>query len=307
MSLMSPPHPRRRTPARRTPKLLVSLLVIVGAVTALSGVAAGAEQTDTTRTVNGPTGQTLTVTPADGLALTGASVKVTGTGYDPTIGVYLALCVDNGVGVSPGPCVGGASMAGGAGASFWISSNPPSYAVGLTTPFTAEGAFDLTLSLSSGDEFVDCFDPQVRCVVATRADHTNPGVHSADVTVPVSFVGQAPIVDDPPVDPPVDDTDDTVVPPAPDEETPANPIAMAVPTTIVPAPVVETGTLTSAVPVTTDPSNPPAAKALAFTGSSSWWLTAMALALMASGWVLTRIARPAAVTQLYAQTKGRSR
>jgi hypothetical protein len=194
-------------------------------------------------------------------------------------------------------------MAGGAGGSFWISSNPPSYAVGLTTPFTADGAFDLTLSLSSGDESVDCLDPQVRCVVATRADHTNPGVHSADVTVPVSFVGQAPIVDDPPVD----DTDDTVVPPAADDETPGNPTATTVPTTIDTVPIVKADTLTSATPVTADPSNAPRAQALAFTGTSSWWLTALALALMASGWVLTRIARPATVAPFSAQTKGRSR
>ena len=44
-------------------------------------------------TVRTPTGLVLTVTPTTALDPAGATVTVTGRGYDRTVGIYVALCV----------------------------------------------------------------------------------------------------------------------------------------------------------------------------------------------------------------------
>lgn len=159
------------------------------------------------RSVTGPTGQTLTVTPVDGLDPNGQIVQVTGAGYDESIGIYVGLCVDRGPNLAPSPCLGGVDMSGGSGASVWISSNPPPYGLGVARPFDAGGSFSATVNISAvdtddqGNVIADCFDPDTRCVVASRADHTNPGVLSADVKVPVYFAGQTVPDDDATVQP----------------------------------------------------------------------------------------------------------
>ncbi|MFC4503323.1 MULTISPECIES: immunoglobulin I-set domain protein [Streptomyces] len=144
-----------------------------------------------TRTVTGPEGQRLTVTPVNGLATEGQTLKVTGTGYDTDKGVYVALCVDNGDGELPTPCVGGVDMTGGSHSSAWISSNPPDYGEELATPYGDGGSFAVELTVDAKDEFTDCFE--ATCVLATRADHTLSGDRSQDVKVPVGFVGQDPV------------------------------------------------------------------------------------------------------------------
>src|SRR5690606_24310968 len=126
------------------------------------GSAAAQEDPAGSRTRTGPTGQTLTVTPADGLDPAGAAVTVTGDGYDDAIGIYVGLCVDQGPDAAPSPCVGGVDMTGGAGSSVWVSSNPPPYAVGLTTPYGPGGTFSVDLAVRSADEHVDCFAEGVR-------------------------------------------------------------------------------------------------------------------------------------------------
>jgi hypothetical protein len=151
---------------------------------------------DGERTVTGPTGQTLTVRPARGLDPDEAVVSVTGAGYDRSVGIYLAFCVDQGAAVAPSPCFGGADQSGNSLSSVWISDNPPPYAVGLTEPFGPGGSFtfDITFAAVATDDegttIFDCLDGQTRCVVATRADHTAPSNRSADVKVPVTFEGQ---------------------------------------------------------------------------------------------------------------------
>src|SRR5690606_18848051 len=109
-----------------------------------------------TGTATGPTGQQLTVAPSRDLDPDGATVRVTGSGYDETIGVYLALCVDQGAGVAPSPCLGGVTMEGSA-LSAWISSDPPDYATDLVTPFGPGGTFDVELTLVARDDVVDCY------------------------------------------------------------------------------------------------------------------------------------------------------
>lgn len=148
-----------------------------------------------TKTVTGPGGQKLTVTPVNDLATENQTLKVTGSGYDEKKGVYVALCVDNGAGELPTPCVGGVDMTGGSHSSAWISSNPPDYGQDLATPYGKGGSFEVELTVDAKDEFTDCL--KSTCVLATRADHTLSGDRSQDVKVPVGFTGQAPVDTDP--------------------------------------------------------------------------------------------------------------
>ncbi|WP_433792603.1 hypothetical protein [Actinoplanes sp. CA-252034] len=127
----------------------------------------------------------LTASKTKGIARSGETITVTGRGYDTTKGIYVAFCLDNGPGVMPSPCGGGADMSGGSGASVWISSNPPSYAEGLTTPYGEGGSFRVSLKVSQMIGDVDC---AVRgCAVVTRNDHTRTSDRSQDVRIPVRF------------------------------------------------------------------------------------------------------------------------
>ncbi|NDL57782.1 hypothetical protein F7O44_11915 [Phytoactinopolyspora sp. XMNu-373] len=130
-----------------------------------------------------------------GLDPEGETITVSGSGFDLSKGIYVALCVDNGAGQAPTPCLGGVDMEGSSGSSAWISSNPPSYGEGLAEPFDevgGQGSFSVQLTVAASDEFTDCLDPSVApngCVVGTRADHTRTGDRSADVRIPVTFGG----------------------------------------------------------------------------------------------------------------------
>jgi len=149
------------------------------------------------RSADGSQGQRLTVTPADDLPVEGATVRAVGSGFDPAVGIYVALCVDQGAGVAPSPCVGGVDMAGAGSSSAWVSSNPPDYAGDLSSRFGPGGSFDVTLTIDAADEFVDCLAEGTRCVVATRADHTAGSNRSADLRVPVTFRGQTQMAPEP--------------------------------------------------------------------------------------------------------------
>ncbi|QFQ95454.1 immunoglobulin I-set domain protein [Streptomyces phaeolivaceus] len=144
-----------------------------------------------TKTVTGSDGQKLTVTPVNNLATEKQTLKVTGSGYDEDKGIYVALCVDNGAGELPTPCIGGVDMSGESHSSAWISSNPPDYGEELATPYEDGGKFEVELTIDAEDEYTDCF--KATCVLATRADHTLSGDRSQDVKVPVAFVGQDPV------------------------------------------------------------------------------------------------------------------
>jgi hypothetical protein len=127
----------------------------------------------------------LTASKTKGLDRAGQTVTVTGRGYDTAKGIYVAFCLDNGPGVMPSPCGGGADVSGGSGASAWISSNPPSYAEGLTTPYGKGGSFKVSIRVSQMIGDVDCV---VRgCAIVTRNDHTRTGDRSQDVRIPVRF------------------------------------------------------------------------------------------------------------------------
>ncbi|MFV2109508.1 hypothetical protein [Micromonospora sp. LOL_015] len=142
---------------------------------------------DTSATGSG--GQQLTVSDSTGISRSGATVTVTGTGYDTNKGIYVGFCVDNGEGALPTPCGGGVDTSGGSGSSHWISSNPPSYGEGLAVPYGEDGSFQVRIPLTRRIGDVDC---TVRtCSVVTRADHTRTSDRSQDVRVPISFAAAA--------------------------------------------------------------------------------------------------------------------
>lgn len=128
----------------------------------------------------------VTAEPTDGLPPDGAVVTVTGTGFDTSAGIYVAVCVDNGPGVKPSPCIGGADTEGVGGAT-WISDNPPTYAEGLTVPYGPGGSFEVELPVPMTDEVtgVDC--REVACAVTVRYDHLRADDRGADHVIPVTF------------------------------------------------------------------------------------------------------------------------
>lgn len=188
-----------RTSARRS----ATLVVLAGlALAALLGTAhpASARSGDpkvapsTARSADGRTAtdgvRTLTVSQVSGLAPAGQTVRVTGHGYDTNKGIYVALCAVPPKDVLPSPCGGGVDMEGQAGASQWISSNPPSYGVGLAKPYGPGGSFDTTFRISPViSASVDC--RQVRCAIVTRNDHSRSSDRSQDILVPVAFAAAA--------------------------------------------------------------------------------------------------------------------
>ena len=114
----------------------------------------------------------------------GTSVTVRGTGYDVNKGVYVIVCSQ----AAPGPqatCVGGVNIDGSSSGSVWVSSNPPNYAVGLTTPFSPDGSFTVELVVVAKSGALDC--TVLKCGVVTRSDHLRYTDRTQDVFVPISF------------------------------------------------------------------------------------------------------------------------
>ncbi|WJK32285.1 hypothetical protein [Solwaraspora sp. WMMA2065] len=172
---------------RDTATLAVVTATAATAAVLAAPLLASPAHADTSATGSG--GQRLTVSDSTGISRSGATVTVTGTGYDTDKGIYVGFCVDNGAGALPTPCGGGVDTSGGSGSSHWISSNPPSYGEGLAVPYGDGGSFQVRVPLTARIGDVDC---TVRtCSVVTRADHTRTSDRSQDVRVPISFAAAA--------------------------------------------------------------------------------------------------------------------
>ena len=115
----------------------------------------------------------------------GSTIVVTGQHYDETIGIYVAFCKVVPKGTLPSPCGGGADKTGAAGASQWISSNPPPYGAGLAKPYLPGGRFKVSVKVASKIGSIDC--KKVKCAIYTRADHTRGDDRSYDLYVPITF------------------------------------------------------------------------------------------------------------------------
>jgi len=167
------------------PAVAGSIVVSLGLIASIGWAAAPALAGAPAETVKTPTGLALTVTPTAGLDPAGATVTVTGRGYDRTVGIYAALCVTPKAGTAPSPCGGGVNMTAASPASAWISSNPPPYGQKLAIPFSKGGRFKVRISVSSTIGTIDC--RTVSCSIVTRADHLRSGDRRFDVAVPVTF------------------------------------------------------------------------------------------------------------------------
>ena len=122
----------------------------------------------------------------------GAAITVRGTNFDETVGIYLAFCLIPAAGSLPTPCGGGVNMSGTGDASYWISSNPPPYGVGVAQPFLAGGRFTKRMHLSyliktpDGKILADC--KKVACAITIRADHLRESDRNYDIFLPITFI-----------------------------------------------------------------------------------------------------------------------
>ncbi len=134
---------------------------------------------------SGAGGARLTVTPVQSLPADGATLRVRGSGFDRTVGIYVALCVTPTRGRMPSPCGGGVNATASDPSSAWVSSTPPAYGRSLAIPYRAGGRFDVRITVSPMIGDTDC--RITSCSVVTRADHTRSGDRRFDLAVPVSF------------------------------------------------------------------------------------------------------------------------
>lgn len=132
--------------------------------------------------IKGSQGQLLTVSKTT--VKSGSTVTVRGNYFDETVGIYLAFCVIPAKGKAPTPCGGGINKAGTGEASFWISSNPPPYAVGLTEEFLPGGRFTQKVKISKRIGKFDC--TKVKCAITVRADHLRSNDRSSDLFIPIT-------------------------------------------------------------------------------------------------------------------------
>ena len=132
-------------------------------------------------TRTGPQGQTISVKSTT--VKDGSIVTVSGNHFDETVGIYLAFCVIPAQGKAPTPCGGGVNKAGLGEASFWISSSPPPYAIGLTEEFLPGGRFTHKVKVSKKIGKFDC--TKVRCAITVRADHLRSSDRSSDLFIPI--------------------------------------------------------------------------------------------------------------------------
>jgi hypothetical protein len=132
--------------------------------------------------IKGSQGQLLTVSKTT--VKSGSVVTVKGTYFDETVGIYLAFCVIPSKGKAPTPCGGGVNKAGLSEASFWISSNPPPYAVGLTEEFLPGGRFTQKVKISKKIGKFNC--TKVKCAITVRADHLRSNDRSSDLFIPIT-------------------------------------------------------------------------------------------------------------------------
>ena len=134
--------------------------------------------------VTGTHGEQLTASKTTGIK-SGQLVTVSGKGFDTKVGIYVEMCQAVAAGILPSICGGGVNLSGSGAASFWISSNPPSYGKNLAIPYKAGGVFSVGLKVQHLIGKVDC--RKVQCAIYIRADHTRTQDRTHDIKLPISF------------------------------------------------------------------------------------------------------------------------
>ncbi len=124
---------------------------------------------------------------------------VSGTGYDPARGIYVAICaIPDDPSQKPGPCLGGVpaqdavEVAEGTiqfAPSNWINDAWAWRLFGARSYDDRDsGTFTAYLEVpQTADELVDC--REVACALYTRNDHTAASDRVQDVYIPLGFVG----------------------------------------------------------------------------------------------------------------------
>jgi hypothetical protein len=160
----------------------------------LSATAAGDDGRERTIEIAGVDGGAI-----DTSALTpGERFVVTGSGYDPQRGIYVAICAIPGdPSIKPGPCLGGVPSGDQPGdentqqfaPSNWINDDWAWKLFGARSYDDRDtGTFTAYLEVpAASDEHVDC--TAVACAVYTRNDHTAASDRVQDVHIPVGFAG----------------------------------------------------------------------------------------------------------------------
>jgi len=172
-----------------------------------SGQGDFAEDWPTTVTATGDDGRTRSfdvLSPEPGAsvdtsALTvGQRLVVSGTGYDPARGIYVAICkIPDDADTKPGPCIGGVPDQEGAAegeagvveyaASNWINDDWAWKLFGARS-FDDVEAGTFTAYLEVGEPVSDELDCTVEnCGIFTRNDHTALSDRSQDLYVPARF------------------------------------------------------------------------------------------------------------------------
>lgn len=162
---------------------LKNLGVAVLALSLLALPHAHATAAKGTKSVTGDQGQVLKVSKA--VVKNNSKVSVTGVGFDESVGIYVGFCVIPADGAAPTPCGGGVNKSGTGDSSYWISSNPPPYAVNLVEPFVPGGKFKLAVIISRKIGTFDC--TKVKCAVTVRADHLRGSDRSFDLFIPITI------------------------------------------------------------------------------------------------------------------------
>ena len=151
--------------------------IVLGALLALASIVPA-------QAVTGSHGETLTVSKSTNIK-SGDKLVISGQHFDETVGIYVALCTVVKAGTLPTPCGGGIDETGSTGASIWISSNPPSYGVGLAKPFLPGGRFSVSIKVSPKIGKLDC--RKIKCAIYVRADHTRGDDRTHDLAIPIYF------------------------------------------------------------------------------------------------------------------------
>nr|WP_232328345.1 hypothetical protein [Kibdelosporangium sp. MJ126-NF4]CEL20541.1 hypothetical protein [Kibdelosporangium sp. MJ126-NF4]CTQ89452.1 hypothetical protein [Kibdelosporangium sp. MJ126-NF4] len=128
-------------------------------------------------------GRTLSASNATGLNPAGETITVSGKGYDPKKGYYVALCQvpdDLEYGDAPTPCQGGDGQGGsGVGPSAWVTNTP--IGTNPSTPIAADGSFTTQIRIARTGNKLDC--TKVTCAIVSKRDHLGLGDRSFDVFI----------------------------------------------------------------------------------------------------------------------------
>jgi len=131
--------------------------------------------------------------------LPGDRFIVSGTGYDPARGIYVAICaIPDDPSVKPGPCLGGVPAQEAVESpegtiqfapSNWINDDWAWKLFGARSYDDRDsGTFTAYLEVPpTADDHVDC--RVEACALYTRNDHTASGDRVQDVYIPLGFAG----------------------------------------------------------------------------------------------------------------------